>query len=589
MILLLVTKVLGFIKIRIIAQLFGVSRELDLFWAAFAVPDTIFNVLVAGAINAAIIPVFTDVLHVNGKTPLKDLFKKLAFIYISFFVVASILMFIFAPQIGQSLIKSEGLHALLGTSSTITQEDVSLFVKLMRIMLLSPLFLGLSSFVTAFLQTNKKFFVAALSPLFYNIAMIVAALVMVKWFDMNVYGISWAVVLGSAAHLFVQIPEFIKEYGSSVKGIFGRAKIFVKSLWSRDILRVFKLALPRVAGLFGEQVNVIINTIISFTLSAGALSAYKFAFSLHLFPVQVFGGAISQVALPNMSEYYAKKDNVRFKETFNKAIQQSLFLILPVVAILLVLRLPLVRLAYGVGEFDWWATVITSWCLALLSVAIVGQAVVLVVLRAFYAIHETKLPLIATVVAIVVNIVGSYYLTNFFSHYYDWRPILNQIFVQIKDLNGGGLFEVVKSFFTDFATWSTTRNVSDAAVGGLALATSLAFIAEMFVALFLLDKKIKVISMKETVMPALKKLLNVALMTFGMYYVFKLFDFSLDTSRTVQVLILTVCTSVYGIVSYLVGCKVLGISEADLMYNRVKEFTAPVLSKFMGGRKGGNK
>jgi len=148
-------------------------------------------------------------------------------------------------------------------------------------------------------------------------------------------------------------------------------------------------------------------------------------------------------------------------------------------------------------------------------------------------------------------------------------------------LNGGGLFDVIRSFGSDVVVWMTKRNSSDAAVGGLALATSLSFFAEMVVALFLLHQKVKVITYAETVKPFLKKLLNTIVMIVGMYYVYKLFDFNLDTSRTIQVIILTVCTSLYGIVSYLIGSKILEISEVDMLYNRVKDLSAPFLSRFI--------
>lgn len=585
MMVLVITKILGFLKIRIIAQLFGVSRELDIFWAAFAIPDTLFNVLVAGAINAAIIPMFSAVMHKDGDRPLNDLYKRLNFLYIIFFLILGVTVYIFAPQIGEFLTRSRSLHSFLGTSSDIQVSDINLFTNLTRIMLLSPLFLGLSSMVTAFLQVKKKFFVTSLAPLFYNIAMIVVSLGLVKWSGMGVEGIAWSVVAGSGLHLLIQVPSFIKSYKRMNSKFSASMKGFMEAVMNPKVLGVFKLALPRVIGLLGEQINVIINTVISFTLSAGALSAYKFAFSLHLFPVQIFGGAISQIALPNLSEQHAKGDKEGFENTFNKSIHQTLYLILPIVAVLLILRLPLVRLAYGVGEFDWWATVITSWCLALLSIAIIGQAVVLIVLRAFYAIHETKLPLIATLVAIVVNLIGSFYFTNFFSHYFDWRPILDQVGLQLSHMNGAGLIEVLGSFAKDFASWSTTRNVSDAAVGGLALATSVSFIAEMVIAGYLLNKRVKVITYEKTIKPIIPQLINTLFMALGMYFIYRLSDFNLDTSRTVSIIVLTIVTTAFGGISYIIGSIIYKMPEYDLILNRIRRVSAALLSRIPIGKR----
>ncbi|KKR05552.1 MAG: putative membrane protein [candidate division WS6 bacterium GW2011_GWF2_39_15] len=576
-ILLLIIKVLGFVKVRIIAELFGVSRELDIFWAAFTIPDTIFNVLVAGAINAAIIPVFTNLLHTD-ESKLKDVFKRLTLVYTLFFIVISVSLFAFSNQVGELLISSDSLHKFLGTSDGISLENVRLFSNLMRIMLISPILLGASSLISAYLQAHRRFFTATLAPLLYNLGMIIGSLILVKFSKLGIYGIAWSVVIASAFHLVIQIPEFARIYKSVPEKWTAKFAKFVSHLFSKEILVVFKLALPRIIGLLGEQVNVIVNTIISFTLSAGALSAYKFALSLHLFPVQIFTGAISQVVLPKLSEEHAKGQKKAFMRTFNGALKQTLFVILPISAMILVLRLPLVRLAYGVGAFDWWATIITSWCLALLAISIVAQSVVAIILRAFYAIHETRLPLIATFVSIVVNILCGYYLTNFFSHYWDWRPILAQIVSQLTYIDGKTLMQVLWSFLQDTFRWMQTRNLSDASVGGLGLALSLSFAAEMFVAGWLLQKKIKVFSWKYTYRPVFKMLLNTVLMTVTMYYVFKLTDFSLDTTRTLSIIGVTLITSVYGGLVYVVGAKVLKISELDIITQKFITIAAPMIS-----------
>ena len=174
---------------------------------------------------------------------------------------------------------------------------------------------------------------------------------------------------------------------------------------------------------------------------------------------------------------------------------------------------------------------------------------------------DTWRPLLAIMVGIVVNLLGAFLLTNFFSHYYDWKPILDQVFVQIAQANGDGVLSVLKSFLKDIFKWSPTRGESDLAVGGLALSLSLAYFFQMIVSGYMLNKKKKVLSWEETIYPSLLKLLNTLIMIVGMYLVFRLFDFQLDTSRTVYVLILTIVTSIYGGVSYLIGSKIFSPKE----------------------------
>ncbi len=566
MLLLLITKVLGFLKLRTIAQLFGVSHELDIFWAAFTIPDMLFMILVAGSINAAVIPIFSEVLHKKGKEYLNEFFNHLALIISAFCTVIALLFFVFTPQLTTVLIESDVLQNVLSFAERVDGNDFELFVMLTRIMMISPVLLGISSLLTGYLQVRKEFFITSLAPLFYNLAMIIGSVVLVVFFKMGIEGIAISAVIGSLLHFLIQIPKFKTYYDTRFRMGFDT---LMEGLRNHHTLRALKLAIPRTIGIFGEQINVVVNTLISFSLAAGALSAYKFALSLHMFPINIIGSAVAQVALPDLAENCDEKE--KFCEVLNKSIQISLFLIFPIVAVLIVLRLPLVRLAYGVGAFDWRATILTAWCLVLLSLSVVGQTIVQILLRAFYALKETWLPLIAITAGILVNISLAFLLTNFFSHYYDWRPILEQMFLQITQANGTGFVNVFLSFLKDVVRWSTERGDSDMAVGGLSLSLSLAYFVEMLFLIFLLNIKSRIITWKESIFPTVKKLLNTLLMCIGMYFVFKLFDFQLDTTRTVSIVVLTVITTLYGFLSYWLGCKVFKIEEIRIIDNVIDD------------------
>ncbi|MGI6423287.1 MAG: murein biosynthesis integral membrane protein MurJ [Candidatus Dojkabacteria bacterium] len=552
MLLLLVTKLLGFWKLRIFAELFGASHELDIFWAAFTIPDVIFMVLVAGSINAAIIPILSDVLYDKGKESFNRLFKQLTILFFSVTFLALLVVFVFTPQITHWVVTNEYATNIFNMSYRISPTDYDLFINMFRIGLLSPLFLSISAFITAYLQVKKQFFVTSLAPLFYNVAMIIGSYVFVLYTDLGVEGIAWAAVVGSVVHLFIQVPLLLKYY----KEEKGKSFTFRSIFREPNVIRAVRLATPRMLGVLGEQFNTIVNTFISFTLTAGALSAYRFAYSLHLFPINIIGSAVAQVSLPDFAKYCTQKQDREFKKAFNDAIQLALYLVLPIVAVMVILRLPIVRLIYGTGAFDWQDTILTSWALALLSISIIGQTVVQIVLRAFYALKETWVPLLAIIVGIAINLLGAYFFTNFFSHYYDWRPILEQIWIQLSQANGEGVTSVLGSFGRDLIKWMTTRGGSNFGVGGLALSLSLAYFIQLILAMFLLNRKRKLISWNDTVYPTLLKTLNTIIMMFGMYLVFRLFDFQLDTSRTVYVIILTGLTSVYGLFSYLVGSKI---------------------------------
>lgn len=574
MAILLLTKVLGFFKLRIIAQLFGVSHELDIFWAAFTIPDMLFMIVVAGSINAAIIPIFSDIFYKKGEETLNQFFNQLTYLIIAFCTVIAAALFIFTPQITIFLIESESLQNILTFSNRITQGDYEQFVYLTRVMMLSPILLGTSTLITGYLQVRKQFFVTSLAPLIYNVAMVFGPLFFVVVLKMGVEGIAFSAVIGSLLHFLIQIPSFTKFYKTSFSL---RISTLVESLKNRYVWKALKLAVPRMIAIFGEQMNVVVNTLISFSLAAGALSAYKFALSLHLFPINIIGSAVAQVALPNMAEHSENKP--KFKEVLNNSLQLALYLVLPIVATFIILRLPIIRLAYGTGAFDWRGTILTAWCLALLAVSVIGQTLAQILLRAFYALKETWLPLLAISVGIVLNVLFAYLLTNFFSHYYDWRPILEQMVLQITHANGGGFLQVLGSFALDIARWSTTRGDSDMGVGGLSLSLSITYLVQTVMLGTLLNRKWQILSWEETVAPALTKILNTILMCIGMYFVFKLFDFQLDTTRTISIIILTIVTSLYGIASYWVGSKVFNIKELDVFEKKLFVIKNSIFSK----------
>jgi putative peptidoglycan lipid II flippase len=560
--LLLLTKILGFFKLRIIAQLFGASHDLDIFWAAFTIPDMIFLVIVAGSINAAIIPIFTDVLYDKGKKSLDSLFNKITFLFSGIILLVTVILFVFTPQIGEWLICSNQAKLIFGSSGNLQPTDLTRFVSIMRIGLVSPFILGLSSFVTAYLQVRKQFFVTSLAPIFYNLAMIIFSYVFVKTFNMGIYGLAWSSIVGTVLHLGVQVPLFVKYYKESGSRPL---KSFKKILKDSEVVKTIKLATPRILSILGEQFNVIVNTVISFTLTAGTLSAYKFAYSLHMFPINIIGSAVAQVTLPDLAQLSKEKGKKEFSKVLNNAIQFAMYLVLPIVSVLIILRLPIVRLAYGTGAFDWQDTLLTAWCLVLLGLSIIGQTLMQIVMRAFYALKDTWKALIITAIGISINLAFVYFLTNFFSHYYDWRIILERIFYQISHANGAGVLPVIKSFFTDLWSWMTTRGNSTLAVGGLAVGVSMTYFVETLIGFWYLNRvtEVKLITWKRTVRPLLMKILNAILMAVGMYFVFKIFDLQLDTTRTVWVALLTIVTAIYGCISYLLGSYLFKIPEYD--------------------------
>jgi peptidoglycan biosynthesis protein MviN/MurJ (putative lipid II flippase) len=305
-----------------------------------------------------------------------------------------------------------------------------------------------------------------------------------------------------------------------------------------------------------------------------------------MFPIGIIGSAVAQVTLPNLAEFNREVGKKKFDSILNNAMQFAMYLVLPIVSVLMILRLPIVRLTYGTGAFDWQDTLLTSWCLVLLSLSIIGQTLMQIIMRAFYALKDTWKALIITLIGVGVNLIFVIFLTNFFSHYYDWRIIVEQIFYQISHANGAGLLPVIKSFFADVFTWMTTRGDSSLAVGGLAIGVSMTYLVETIIGFSYLNKvtEIKLITWEKTIKPLLLKILNATLMAVGMYFVFKIFDWQLDTTRTVWVAFLTLITTLYGAISYLLGSYLFKIPE----FNQIKTYILELITNFKNRIKGKN-
>lgn len=576
MVLIALTKVAGFIKLHLFARYFGASRELDIFWAAFTIPDIIFSVIVGGSLNAALIPSFAEKLvgknsGEKASKAMATLFSRILNLFVVFFAVSCVAIYIFAPQLADFMI-STGQNYFDFGDVTLGGQDIELLTRLMRIMVWSPFLLAISSVFTAGIQSNKRFLVPAIAPLFYNVGIILGALIPVNMLGMGSEGLALGVIAGSALHLLVQVPLGWR------LGL--RIRPFIK-FWSKNVWNVVRLALPRVFGLIGEQVNVFVNTIISMNLADGALSAFRFGSSLYILPVHLLSGTISQAALPTLSLEYQQAQKTgdwsTFKSIFMKSLHQILFFILPSVVFVMVLRLPIVRLALGAGEFDWWDTVVTSWVLALFSLSILGQALIALIMRTFFAMHKSFVPVLVSFVGLFVNLAGSYYFTNFFSHYYDWRPILETLLERPEGLTA--------EFWHDLGRWFTTRNSSDAAVGGLALSLGVTLIVEIIILLIVLNRKLKILNWREFFQPVLRKLFASFVMFWVMYSVYKFWNFNLDTSTVVSIFGLFSVVGGLGMITYFGVAAVIDINEINFFLSLAKRLYRKIKEIFASGNK----
>jgi len=400
----LASRFLGIFRDRILAGEFGAGDTLDIYYAAFRVPDLIFNLLVLGALSAGFIPILTGLIkdtnfsnfvsyQKSKNKEVWDLANNILNILVLSLFFLSIMGMIFAP----------GLVSMIAPG--FSPEKQILTVKLTRLMFLSPIFLGISSVFGGILQSFKRFFVYSLSPIVYNLGIIFGALYFVPMNNIfgGIDGLAWGVVLGAFLHMLVQLPLVYK------LGFKHRFKINFKD---KNVRKIFKMMIPRTLSLGISQINLLVITIIASTLESGSLSIFNFANNLQSFPISVFGISFAVAAFPTLSALAF--DRKKLVKNFSDIFRQILFFIIPSTVLLLTLRAQIIRVIFGVGEFNWEDTILTMNTLAYFSLSLFAQASIPLLVRMYYARHNSKTPFFIGLVSAIINIFASLYFTKKF-------------------------------------------------------------------------------------------------------------------------------------------------------------------------------
>lgn len=393
----LTSRVLGVLRDHILAGQFGASSTLDVYYAAFRIPDLVFNLIVLGALSAGFIPIFTSLIKdfkcssqsnkEKGNKEAWGLVNNLLNILLLIIIVLSVLGIIFAGPLTKLIAPGFGVKEQLLTA------------KLTRIMFLSPIFLGISGILGGILQSFRRFLVYSLSPVFYNIGIIIGALYFVRYW--GIMGLAFGVVLGAFFHMIIQFPSIYK------LGFRYHFKIKWKDKYTWKIARMM---VPRTSSLAVSQLNLLVITIIASHLSSGSLTVFNLANNLQSFPVGIFGISFAIAAFPALSK---SAFNVReLKVNFSSTIRKIMFFVIPASVLIIVLRAQIIRVVLGTGNFNWQDTVLTMNTLAFFAVSLFAQASLPLLVRVFYARHNSLTPFYISLVSVITNIVFSWYLSK---------------------------------------------------------------------------------------------------------------------------------------------------------------------------------
>ena len=392
------SRLLGIIRDRILAGEFGAGTALDIYYAAFRIPDLIYNLIVLGALSAGFIPIFAALVkdfkcaqeegcdvRVKNKEAW-DLANNILNILLLGLAVLSLIGIIFAPALTRAIAPGFG------------PEEQALTAALTRVMFLSPLFLGISGIIGSILQSFKRFLVYSLAPVFYNVGIIVGAIYFVPLW--GVYGLAWGVILGAFLHMAIQIPTAYQ------LGFRFKLKINWRDL---NTWKMGKMMVPRTLSLAVSQINLVVITILASNLSAGSLSVFNFANNLQSFPIGIFGVSFAIAAFPSLAVAAFDKD--KLAASFSSAMRQILFFVIPATFLIIALRAQIIRVVLGTGNFDWQDTIMTMNTLGFFAVSLFAQATIPLLIRVFYARHDSKLPFYLSLVAVAVNVILSLILS----------------------------------------------------------------------------------------------------------------------------------------------------------------------------------
>lgn len=381
----LASRLMGLFRDRLLASTFGAGNTLDTYYAAFRIPDLIYNLLILGALSAAFIPVFTSLISNEKEEEAWEMANGIVNLALVFIILCSVILCIIAPWVMKLL------------TPGFSEEKMKATVTLTRIMFLSPLFLGISGIFGGILTSFKRFMIYSIAPLFYNLGIIIGVVFFVKFLGPK--GLAWGVVLGAFLHMIIQYPA-ARHLG------YKHGWHFLKYFGNRDVKKVITLMIPRTLGIAVNQINLFVITIFASTLAAGSLAIINLSQNLQGVPLGLFGASFAIAVFPTLAAFHSRGDSHKFIKSFSETFRQILFFIIPISVFILLLRAQLVRVILGAGNFDWEDTVLTFQALGIFSLSLFAQSLIPLLARSFYSMHDTKTPFYIALISEAVNILA---------------------------------------------------------------------------------------------------------------------------------------------------------------------------------------
>jgi len=411
----LLSQVLGLVRDRLLAFTFGASTTVDVYYAAFRIPDLVL--VVAGSVVSisVLVPFLTKKLS-QGQEAAEEFIDVVFTVFFIGVIILSSVLFLLMPNIIPMIFP--------GITNVSAQADL---IFLARLFLLSPILLGLSNIFASIIQVYRRFLIYAISPLLYNIGIIIGIVVLYPYFGIT--GLGLGVVLGVLMHIGIQLPFIIKK-GFVPRWFFPKDR--------SEIWKVVRNSLPRTFTLSINKLAILFLISLASLLAPGSIAIFNYAWNLQSVPMALVGASYSLAAFPVLSQLFSDGDMKGFMRQVQTAIRHVVFWSLPILSLFIVLRAQIVRTILGAGEFGWIATRLTAASLSLFVVSVVAQSLVLVLVRAYYAADDTMTPLITSVIGGTTILGSAYMLMAAFQNIPVFRFFLENL-LRVKGIKGTGV------------------------------------------------------------------------------------------------------------------------------------------------------
>jgi len=506
-----VSRFLGIIRDWLLARSFGAGAELDVYFTAFKIPDFIYNIIILGGILVAFLPLFSEYFSKN-KEAAWEFVSNCLNVFMVLLGLLSLFLFFSTPFL---------IRFIAPGFNTSQIEKTIIFT---RIMLLSPIFFGLSSIFSGVLQYFNRFLVYSFCPIVYNLGIIFGILFFAP--KMGILGVVLGVILGAFLHFIIQIPSVLS-CGFNYERII--------DFKDNRIKRIFYLMIPRMFGVSAQQINLMVTNAIASTLVSGSISVFNFSNNIQYFSIGIIGIPFAMAAFPVLSKDWVENRREDFINNFSVIFNKIVYFTLPVTAFIFILRKQIIRILLQGGLFSVLSAQLTSASLALFCVGILASSLIPLLFRAFFSLKDTKIPTLIAVFSMLINIGLSFLFTY------------QESFLQV--------------FLRNVFSFERTNNIF---VLGLPLAFSFSAIIQFFLMLFFLKARLQGLSLKIIYNNFLKTLIaSFAIILIGsllISFIQPIFDQSFTTDILQISIIVLIGSLIYLLITF-----ILKVPTTDLL------------------------